>query len=230
MPNRPTTPSGFTTIFIPCPLPSSRRPSSAGPRRPLWPATPPGSISARWSAATAIAIRPSTPRSPSTVDVASHGRLYAGIGAGWYEHEWKAYGYEWNDTPVRMRTFREAVEIIHQMWTEDYPDVPGRHYTIDRPINEPKNAGQGQDSALDRRRRRAGHPQAGRPVRGRLQCRWRQCRGHPPQARGPQAALRHRRPRLRRDHEIDQHRAARHRREGSGPREGDRSPARRHVA
>src|SRR5829696_4709560 len=29
----------------------------------------------------------------STVDVASHGRLYAGIGAGWYEHEWKAYGY-----------------------------------------------------------------------------------------------------------------------------------------
>src|SRR3954468_24626207 len=35
----------------------------------------------------------------STVDVASHGRLYAGIGAGWYEHEWKAYGYEWNDTP-----------------------------------------------------------------------------------------------------------------------------------
>ncbi|MFT4040919.1 MAG: LLM class flavin-dependent oxidoreductase, partial [Thermomicrobiales bacterium] len=29
----------------------------------------------------------------STVDVASHGRLDAGIGAGWYEHEWRAYGY-----------------------------------------------------------------------------------------------------------------------------------------
>src|ERR687889_463320 len=29
----------------------------------------------------------------STVDVASHGRLYAGIGAGWYEHEWRAYGF-----------------------------------------------------------------------------------------------------------------------------------------
>ena len=38
----------------------------------------------------------------STVDVASHGRLYAGIGAGWYEHEWRAYGYEWTDTPERM--------------------------------------------------------------------------------------------------------------------------------
>ena len=73
-----------------------------------------------------------------TVDVASHRRLYAGIGAGWYEQEWKAYGYEWTDTPTRMRRFREAVQIIHQMWTEDYPAFHGQHYTIDRPINEPK--------------------------------------------------------------------------------------------
>jgi len=80
----------------------------------------------------------------STVDVASHGRLYAGIGAGWYEEEWKAYGYEWNDTPVRMRKFREAVEIIHKMWTEDYPTYTGRHYTIDKPINGPKNSGKGK--------------------------------------------------------------------------------------
>ena len=76
----------------------------------------------------------------STVDVASHGRLYAGIGAGWYEHEWRAYGYEWTETKVRMRMFREAVEIIHQMWTEDYPRFQGKHYTIDGPINEPKGA------------------------------------------------------------------------------------------
>ena len=74
----------------------------------------------------------------STVDVASHGRLYAGIGAGWYEHEWRAYGYGFPETPERMRMFREAVEIIHKMWTEDYPTFEGRHYTIDRPINEPK--------------------------------------------------------------------------------------------
>jgi F420-dependent oxidoreductase-like protein len=80
----------------------------------------------------------------STVDVASHHRLYAGIGAGWYEQEWKAYGYEWTDTPTRMRRFREAVQIIHQMWTEDYPEFTGQHYTIDRPINEPKDAGQGK--------------------------------------------------------------------------------------
>lgn len=74
----------------------------------------------------------------STVDVASHGRLNAGIGAGWYEHEWRAYGYGFPDVPERMRMFREAVEIIHKMWTEDYPTFSGRHYTIDGPINEPK--------------------------------------------------------------------------------------------
>jgi F420-dependent oxidoreductase-like protein len=74
----------------------------------------------------------------STVDVASHGRLYAGIGAGWYEHEWKAYGYQWDDIPVRMAKFREAVEIIHRMWTEEKPVFMGKHYQIDGPINEPK--------------------------------------------------------------------------------------------
>ena len=74
----------------------------------------------------------------STVDVASRGRLYAGLGAGWYEHEWKAYGYEWTDIPERMGRFREAVEIIHKMWTEEQPVFLGRHYSIDKPINEPK--------------------------------------------------------------------------------------------
>jgi F420-dependent oxidoreductase-like protein len=74
----------------------------------------------------------------STVDVASNGRLYAGLGAGWYEHEWRAYGYDWVETPERMGRFREAVEIVHRMWTEDYPVFEGRHYRIDKPINEPK--------------------------------------------------------------------------------------------
>jgi len=74
----------------------------------------------------------------STVDVASHGRLYAGIGAGWYEHEWKAYGYEWTDIPQRMAAFREATEIIYKMWTEDKPVYNGKYYSIDAPINEPK--------------------------------------------------------------------------------------------
>jgi F420-dependent oxidoreductase-like protein len=74
----------------------------------------------------------------STVDVASHGRLYAGLGAGWYEHEWLAYGFGFPELRDRMGMFREACEIIHRMWTEDYPKFEGKYYTIDGPINEPK--------------------------------------------------------------------------------------------
>jgi F420-dependent oxidoreductase-like protein len=74
----------------------------------------------------------------STVDVASNGRLYAGLGAGWYEHEWKAYGYEWPETRDRMGAFREATEIISRMWTEDEVVFTGKYYSVDKPINEPK--------------------------------------------------------------------------------------------
>ena len=74
----------------------------------------------------------------STVDVASHGRLYAGLGAGWYEHKWRAYGYEWPEVPRRMGAFREAVEIVYKMWTENKPVYAGKHYHIDKPINQPR--------------------------------------------------------------------------------------------
>jgi F420-dependent oxidoreductase-like protein len=74
----------------------------------------------------------------STVDVASNGRLIAGLGAGWYEHEWKAYGYEWKDVPQRMSEFREAVQVVHKLWTEDRPVFEGKHYRLDGAINQPR--------------------------------------------------------------------------------------------
>ena len=74
----------------------------------------------------------------STVDVLSHGRLYCGLGAGWYEHEWRAYGYGFPETRDRMRAFREACQIITKMWTEERPAFQGEYYTIEGPINEPK--------------------------------------------------------------------------------------------
>lgn len=74
----------------------------------------------------------------STVDVLSHGRLYCGIGAGWYEHEWKAYGYGFPETRDRMRAFREATEIMVKMWTETTPTFEGEYFKINGPINEPR--------------------------------------------------------------------------------------------
>src|SRR5215207_10470288 len=67
----------------------------------------------------------------ATVDHVSGGRLEMGIGAGWYEHEWRAYGYGFPEVRDRMGMFREACEIIHRMWTEDYPKFEGKYYTID---------------------------------------------------------------------------------------------------
>src|SRR3984893_12707104 len=55
----------------------------------------------------------------STVDVLSHGRLDFGIGAGWYEHAFRAYGYDYLDAPERLRYLREAVQVILAMWTQN---------------------------------------------------------------------------------------------------------------
>lgn len=74
----------------------------------------------------------------STVDVLSHGRLYCGLGAGWYEDEWRAYGYGFPETRKRMRAFGEACEILTKMWTEDYPTFSGETHRIEKPINMPK--------------------------------------------------------------------------------------------
>ncbi|HEY4388641.1 MAG TPA: LLM class F420-dependent oxidoreductase [Ktedonobacteraceae bacterium] len=74
----------------------------------------------------------------STVDVLSHGRLNFGIGAGWYEHEYRAYGYEYPDAPERLRHLREAVQVIRAMWTQEEAVFEGKYYQVRGAINQPK--------------------------------------------------------------------------------------------
>ena len=74
----------------------------------------------------------------STVDVLSHGRLDFGIGAGWYEHEYKAYGYDYPDAPERLRYLREAVQVILAMWTQEEAVFEGKYYHVQGAINQPK--------------------------------------------------------------------------------------------
>lgn len=74
----------------------------------------------------------------STVDVMSGGRLDWGIGAGWYEHEYKAYGYEFPAAKDRIGMLRECVEIVKTMWTEPSATFEGKHYTVKGAQCDPK--------------------------------------------------------------------------------------------
>jgi F420-dependent oxidoreductase-like protein len=74
----------------------------------------------------------------STVDVLSHGRLDFGIGGGWYEHEYLAYGYPFPPVGDRLRQLGEALQVIRAMWTQPYASFEGAHYQIRGAINEPK--------------------------------------------------------------------------------------------
>ena len=74
----------------------------------------------------------------STVDALSHGRLDFGIGAGWYEHEYVAYGYQYPSTHERLARLREAVQIILAMWTQEEANFEGTYYQVKGAINQPK--------------------------------------------------------------------------------------------
>jgi F420-dependent oxidoreductase-like protein len=74
----------------------------------------------------------------ANVDVISHGRLDFGIGGGWYEHEYLAYGYPFPPVGERLRQMEEAIQVITAMWTQDHARFQGRYYHVDGAINEPK--------------------------------------------------------------------------------------------
>src|SRR5213594_464289 len=50
------------------------------------------------------------------VDVLSAGRLEFGVGAGWKEQEYRAYGYEFPPPNVRIGQLVDAIEICLRMW------------------------------------------------------------------------------------------------------------------
>jgi F420-dependent oxidoreductase-like protein len=73
----------------------------------------------------------------ATVDVISGGRAEMGIGAGWYEHEWRAYGYGFPSAGERLGMLDEGVEIMHQLWTTGNATLDGKHYQVDGAIGRP---------------------------------------------------------------------------------------------
>lgn len=72
------------------------------------------------------------------IDVISGGRIDFGIGAGWKEEEYRAYGYEFPGIGTRQRQMSEAIDLTRLLWTEPYADFAGEHYTLERAVCAPK--------------------------------------------------------------------------------------------
>ena len=75
----------------------------------------------------------------ATVDVISRGRLTLGIGAGFFEDEYRQYGWEFPPRPAtRIRQMEEAVRLILKLWTEPRTTFHGRYFHVEDAMLEPK--------------------------------------------------------------------------------------------
>jgi F420-dependent oxidoreductase-like protein len=73
----------------------------------------------------------------ATCDTIAGGRVEMGIGGGWYEHEWNAYGYGFPRAGERLAMLEEGVEIMRQLWTQGTAKLDGTHYQVDGAISRP---------------------------------------------------------------------------------------------
>jgi F420-dependent oxidoreductase-like protein len=74
----------------------------------------------------------------STLDVLSNGRFELGIGAGWKEDEWVAYGYGFPPIGERLDLLGDALEVITRMLAPGRPTFEGEHSQVRGAINIPK--------------------------------------------------------------------------------------------
>ncbi|HEU4850415.1 MAG TPA: LLM class F420-dependent oxidoreductase [Terrimesophilobacter sp.] len=73
----------------------------------------------------------------ATVDAISGGRVEMGIGAGWYEQEWRAYGYGFPRAGERLARLDEGVQIMRQAWKTGSATLDGVHYQVGSAIVRP---------------------------------------------------------------------------------------------
>ncbi|HVR31935.1 MAG TPA: LLM class flavin-dependent oxidoreductase [Acidimicrobiia bacterium] len=80
-----------------------------------------------------------TAKAISTIDVVSDGRAILGIGAGWKEDEWVAYGYGFPDAATRLEILADHLEIITRMMSPGRASFAGKHAHVVEAIHEPKS-------------------------------------------------------------------------------------------
>lgn len=74
----------------------------------------------------------------ATLQFLSGGRFILGIGAGWNQEEYHAYGYDFPPAGVRVQQLEETLQIIQAMWTEKQASFEGRYYRVTEAYCEPK--------------------------------------------------------------------------------------------
>lgn len=79
-----------------------------------------------------------TAKMASTIDVICGGRFELGIGAGWKEDEWIAYGYGFPSLRERMAAFGDHLEVVRRMLEPGRASFEGEYAAVHGAINEPK--------------------------------------------------------------------------------------------
>ena len=74
----------------------------------------------------------------ATLQLLSGGRFTLGIGAGWYESEYLAYGYEFPRSGIRVEQLEEAVQIIKKMWVQEQTTFEGKYHRVKDAYCEPR--------------------------------------------------------------------------------------------
>jgi probable F420-dependent oxidoreductase len=72
------------------------------------------------------------------IDHISNGRLEFGVGAGWKEEEYRAFGYDFPSPGDRVEQLRDGLEITRRLWQEDRATYHGKHYRVDDAVCAPK--------------------------------------------------------------------------------------------
>ena len=74
----------------------------------------------------------------TTLDVLSGGRAYLGIGAAWNEQESLGLGVPFPPVAERFRRLEEALQIAHQMWSENNGPYQGKYFQLTATLNSPQ--------------------------------------------------------------------------------------------
>ena len=74
----------------------------------------------------------------ANLQLLSGGRFILGLGAGWKEDEYLAYGYSFPETKTRLEELEEAAIIVKAMWSSRPATFAGKHYRIQDAYCEPQ--------------------------------------------------------------------------------------------